>query len=151
MREDARSLGFEIGSSFKSLDGSFVLPSDFDDSSGRVIALTTAMYYGMCEYHFYVKNGSGTCPNTKNHGGECSMWSHKQAHQTISNRKINSSVLLCDENIYNNANSGIYSNYNQNTDDASVRFYTITKDTYIYNSWHGDGRDEECTGTPYCQ
>lgn len=55
------------------------------------------------------------------------------------------------EKHFDNANAGIYTNYNPNIDDATVRFYTITKDTCIYNSCHGDGRDDESTGSPYCQ
>ena len=49
--------------------------------------------------------------------------------------------MLCDENINSYAKEGIYSS------TPEVRYYRITKDVYLYNSWHGDGRNG--AGTPY--
>lgn len=55
------------------------------------------------------------------------------------------STLLCDNNINALSRSGNYEG------SPETRFYAITKDTYIYHSYHGDGMADECTGTPYYQ
>lgn len=74
----------------------FSLPVDFDESSEMFT------YYNMqiqeADYHFYLRNGNGTCPN--GHGGDCSMWSHKQGLDAVKNTCANdnySDVMLCDK------------------------------------------------------
>ena len=72
------------------------------------------------------------------------MWSHKQGNSEISNKAINTSAYLCDQNIQYTAKYGY-------TNVIGPYFYRISKDVYLYNSWHGDGRAGNSTGTPYCQ
>lgn len=139
MREDAKALNFTISQPFKKQNGKFVLPSNFNESSGRIIALTTSMYYGLCEYHYYVRNGNGTCSE---HGGNCSIWSHKPAHGSVTNKSFSDGTVLCDNNIANyvgDNNGRVYYN-------SDANYYVITKDTNLYNSWHGNGGSG---GTPY--
>ena len=50
---------------------------------------------------------------------------------------------LCDQNIHNHAAEGDYSS------SPEVRYYTITKNVHLYNSWHGNGHFDASTGTPY--
>ena len=98
MKEDAKALNFSISLPFDAKNGKFVLPSNFNPSSERIIAMTTAMHFGDCEYHFYVRNGNGTCLN--GHGGNCSMWSHKPSLGEITNKAFSdNNIILCDENI----------------------------------------------------
>ena len=139
MREDAKALNFTISQPFKKQNGKFVLPSNFNESSSRIIALTTAMYFGLCEYHYYVRNGNGTCLE---HGGNCSMWSHKPAHGSVTNESFSDGTVLCDNNIANY----IGDNNGKVTYSSDANYYVITKDTNLYNSWHGDGGSG---GTPY--
>ena len=141
MREDAQVLNFNISEYFKSINGKFVLPSEYNPNEGRIIAMTTAMYFGVCEYHFYARNGNGTCPN--GHGETCSMWSHKPALEGVTNKSFSNGTILCDENIaeyVGDANGKAYY-----SDDA--RYYIIDKDTDVYNSWHGKSVDSG--STPY--
>lgn len=144
MIEDANVLNFQL----KKLDittENFIVPTNVNINSERIIAMVIGTHLGIADYHFYVRNGNGTCSN--GHGENCSMWSHKQSNGIVSNKKISSnSVELCDNNILEYANSG---NYNDFNNEAPVRFFSITKDSNIYNSWHGDGRNS-FNGTPYC-
>ena len=43
--------------------------------------------------------------------------------------------------------SGQIQVYSENV--SQVRYYTITKDAFLYNSWHGNGHASTSTGTPY--
>ena len=97
------------------------------------------------DYHFYLRNGNGTCTNP-NHGYNCSKWTHKPGtEEVIDTCANNSSVYLCDDNIGEYANSVENYFYSNN----EVRYYRITKNTNIYNSWHGNGHSPTSTGTPY--
>lgn len=141
MMEDAQALNFSI-SKMKVINQNVLIdiPSDYNEKNERIIAMVTGISNsGILDYHYYARNGNGTCPN--GHGGNCSMWSHKRANTPISNRSIDGDALLCDENINSYAKEGIYSS------TPEVRYYRITKDVYLYNSWHGDGRNG--AGTPY--
>lgn len=117
----------------------FQLPISFDPNSERVIALVGgyASYSGY-DYHFYVRNGNGTCPD---HGGTCSIWSHKPGNSTVKSESIDSMTTLCDENIYVKSQEGIYY--------TNPRFYTITLDASLYNLCYMNGHDDNSTGTPY--
>lgn len=57
--------------------------------------------------------------------------------------------VLCNHNIYNKAYN-INPRWQNDVEDTSlVRFYSITKDTDIYNSWFEDGHNNDSTGTLY--
>lgn len=146
MKEDAQAMNFQISDPFRgtysSIDGKmhFALPNDFNESTGRIIAMTSKIdNQNKIECHFYLRNGNYSCPN---HTGNCSMWSHKRGNQVVRNISIsNSNVILCDQNI------GEYINDAEYYHDA--RYYIITKDTCVYNSWHSSNPS---TGpTPYQQ
>lgn len=141
MMEDAETLNYSLTKI--NTQNEFNLPNDFNESNERIIAMVTGeSLWGTLDYHFYVRNGNGTCPN--GHGDNCSMWSHKQGNSEISNKAINTSAYLCDQNIQYTAKYGY-------TNVIGPYFYRISKDVYLYNSWHGDGRAGNSTGTPYCQ
>lgn len=70
------------------------------------------------------------------------MWSHKPGTKGVTNDSNRVNVKLCDENINEYTSKNFC-----NKDD--VRYYRITKDTNIYNSWIGNGHNTESTGTPY--
>ena len=133
MKEDAQAMNFQISDPFRAtfsiLDEKFhfVLPNDFNESTGRIIAMTSKISQNnTIECHFYLRNGNSSCPN---HGGNCSMWSHKRGNEAVRNISIsNSNEILCDQNIGEYINdAGYYSD---------ARYYIITKDTNVYNSWH---------------
>lgn len=143
---DADKMNFTINKI--NTNDEFNIPVNFNESNERIIAMVTyyipdianndGIYFGTLDYHFYLRNGNGTCPN--GHGGTCSMWSHKLGTGNVTNYISNSK--LCDMNINNKAKKN-FSNKND------VRYYRITKDTNVYNSWHGNKLDTNGTGTPY--
>ena len=137
MKKDAGELGYTIDK-FE-VESTFQLPISFDPNSERIIALVGgyASYSGY-DYHFYVRNGNGTCPD---HGGTCSIWSHKPGNSTVKSESIDSMTTLCDENIYVKSQEGIYY--------TNPRFYTITLDASLYNLCYMNGHDDNSTGTPY--
>ena len=147
IHNDANSIGFNLTD--LSVADSFSLPNDFDDDNERVIAMVT--YYihnnvyntNISDYHFYLRNGNGTCPIHSN--GVCSIWTHKKGINEVKNTcDANESIILCDQNIFEY--SKLIQNKSYTTDPM---FYRITKDTNIYNSWHGYGHNSDSTGTPY--
>lgn len=145
IREDAIALGFSIVQSFRAeIENNtrkFVLPSSFDESSGRIIAMTTQhMTTGNTnlDFHFYLRNGNGTCST---HSGNCSIWTHKQGIYPVKNKSINTGDILCDRNIAERVGEGYY--------DDNALYYIITKDTNIYNSWHDSNLGDTYGNTPY--
>ena len=147
IHNDANSIGFNL--SDLPITDSFSLPNDFDDDNERVIAMVT--YYihnnvyntNISDYHFYLRNGNGTCPIHSN--GVCSMWTHKKGLDEVKNTcDTDESIILCDQNIFEY--SKLIKNKTYSTDPM---FYRITKDTNIYNSWHGYGHNSNSTSTPY--
>lgn len=147
MNEDAQAMNFQIGNYFKAslINGepTFVLPSEFNESNGRIIAMTTKgveTSYNLysIECHFYLRNGNGSCPI---HSGNCSMWSHKRGTEKVTNKSISGNEVLCDNNIAIHIGEGGYS--------SDARYYIINKNTNVYNSWHSS---HPTTGpTPYLQ
>ena len=146
IEEDGLALGFTLDRI--STSNGFNLPNNFNENEKRIIAMVAGkgVWTGIVDYHFYVRNGNGTCPN--GHGGNCSAWSHKLASGVVSNVTIDSDnyyhhPYLCDGNIHSSARQGNYST------SPEIRYYTITQDTDLYNSYHGDGHFDNSTGTPY--
>lgn len=85
----------------------------------------------------------GSCKQV-GHSIDCSTWSHKRGTGPIEN----ANNTLCDETISTKALSLIpVGDYGTMCDQ--VRYYTITKDAFLYNSWHGNGHASTSTGTPY--
>ncbi len=72
------------------------------------------------------------------------MWSHKPGTIGVRNRPFSdSSVCLCDNNI-----AEYIGDSNGNVSYSSdANYYIITKNTTIYNSWHGKRLDSGAT--PY--
>lgn len=141
MKEDAKALNFSISLPFDAKNGKFVLPSNFNPSSERIIAMTTAMHFGDCEYHFYVRNGNGTCLN--GHGGNCSMWSHKPSLGEITNKAFSdNNIILCDENIAEYVDDN-----NNRVNYEEANYYIINKNVNLYDSWHGNKTNNG--STPY--
>ncbi len=152
----------------------FSIPDNMDLISERLIALVSYVVVSAnktegsinytLDYHYYLRNGNGTCPN--GHGDKCSMWSHKPGREEVRNTYYDSSdrtyKVLCDKTIYDNAykiehvtndNYKVY--YDSNNVDnvlgdsfySTVRFFKTNKDVYYYNSSYGD---YSSTGaTPY--
>lgn len=152
MKRDAEIIDFEISkydnSSVLSTSDVFTPPSNYNESNERVIAmiayyLYTGRFNGSLTMHYYMRHGNGTCTM---HGGNCSLWSQKMGLGTVSNLD-SLDTILCDQTIYDCAYNIGSSNvaYNANL----VNFYSITKDTNVYNSWYGNGHYDESTGTPY--
>ena len=161
MTKDAAALSYNItplntySSPYYVVDNDFILPSNFNPNNERIIAFVSTLtrvldtsvheYNYTFDYHFYLRNGNGTCTNP-NHGYNCSKWTHKPGtEEVIDTCANNSSVYLCDDNIGEYANSVENYFYSNN----EVRYYRITKNTNIYNSWHGNGHSPTSTGTPY--
>lgn len=147
IHNDAASLGFDLAE-FSTGD-TFSLPYGFDENNERVIAMVTYYIYStihsVTDYHFYLRNGNGTCPIHNN--GVCSMWSHKSGHDEVKNtcRIMNNDVILCDQNIVEYSKRISNSSY---TTDAI--FYRISKGTDAYRSWHTAGNNSSnISGTPY--
>lgn len=147
MSEDCTALGCEM-ERISTHDG-FSLPSSFNENSERIIAMVVGegSWTHILSPHYYARNGSGTCPN--NHGDACSGWSHKIGAGKVFSTAIEQDYYeykypsLCDQNIHNHAAEGDYSS------SPEVRYYTITKNVHLYNSWHGNGHFDASTGTPY--
>lgn len=161
MSKDAAALSFSLTpldtytSPYYIVDNDFNLPSDFNPNNERIIAFVTYLscswnpwdvrYDYNFDYHYYLRNGNGTCTNPS-HDSNCSKWTHKPGTSYVIDRcATDSSVYLCDDNIGNYACSVSNLYYTNN----EVRYYRITKNTNIYNSWHGYGHDTTSTGTPY--
>lgn len=151
MDKDSLQMGFSLNN-FGKNSNDFVLPNDFDESKERIIALVTYMYFGYeghsLDYHYYLRNGNGTCPN--GHGGNCSMWSHKVAGGVVQNTCCgNDKIILCDNNIggwSRYMSSLINSPYSMHDE---TRYYKITKNTSLYDSWFTNGHYADSTGTFY--
>ncbi|MDE5618995.1 MAG: hypothetical protein K2I80_00510 [Ruminococcus sp.] len=131
----------------------FIPPDDYDENNKRFIAMigyvsgNNAFDEYTASMHYYVRNGNGTCGNPS-HRGTCSIWSHKMGNNPVS--IYNGNTILCDYTLYDNAykfsrgnNISIYAN----TD--LVNFYSITKDTNVYNSSFGYEHNDNSTGTQY--
>lgn len=147
MEEDGLALGFTLDRIITSSD--FSLPTSFNENNERIIAMVVgaSSWTGALDYHYYLRNGNGTCPN--GHGGTCSAWSHKLSNTTVSNESIDQGYYsydhpkLCDANINSYARQGNYSL------SPEIRYYIINQDCTIYNSYHGNGHYSSSTGTPY--
>ena len=142
---DALKLGVNITSITLSNNNQFILPSSYDESSERIIAMNCGGKYNPYspdpegyDFHFYVRHGNGTCGNP-NHDSTCSKWSHKMALNTVSDN-ING-ALICDNNIatlaksaykIENTVSGITTTHYNST----PKFYFIQQNTNLYNSWY---------------
>ena len=146
MYGDAVALNFDINRF--GTTNIFSMPMNYDENSERIIA--AIVYYKYNEYsantldfHYYVRHGNGSCKQV-GHSIDCSTWSHKRETGPIEN----ANNTLCDETISTKALSLIpVGDYGTMCDQ--VRYYTITKDAFLYNSWHGNGHASTSTGTPY--
>lgn len=146
MYGDAVALNFDINRF--GTTNIFSMPMNYDENSERIIA--AIVYYKYNEYsantldfHYYVRHGNGSCKQV-GHSIDCSTWSHKRGTGPIEN----ANNTLCDETISTKALSLIpVGDYGTMCDQ--VRYYTITKDAFLYNSWHGNGHASTSTGTPY--
>lgn len=144
MINDSIEMGTNLTKIILINNNQFVLPSSFNESNERIIAMNAATryydtpfsmpsVYPPYDFHFYLRHGNGTCPI--HNDGVCSMWSHKIAEKEVTN-KVNG-VVLCDANIATqakqlvNSENGIVNNYSQ-----TLRFYTIEQDSNAYDSWY---------------
>lgn len=156
MRKDAVVMNFNI-SKYLNKDvidydhsKEFILPDDFDESSSRIIAMIAYynykdLYNGNLSMHYYMRNGSGTCPV---HGGDCSIWSNKMGKGIVKNYPgENSNKILCDKTIYNYAYDldNAFNGYNKDL----IYFFNITKDNDLYSSKFENGHSTNSTGTLY--
>lgn len=147
MKEDAKALNISLKShKLQGSQSTFELSADYDESKERFIAMVIgSSFWGIRDYHYYARSGNGTCPN--GHGGTCSGWTHQNGNKgKIMNTRLpydstdTTVEYLCDKNIEAYADSGIYSK------SPEVRYYRITKDTDIYNSYYyGHGTDSSGT------
>ncbi len=129
MMRDSQIMGTNLQKITLSNENQFILPTGYNENSQRIIAMHTGTRTsGALDFHFYLRHGNGTCTQ---HGGTCSIWSHKRGDQSISNA-INFTPL-CDNNI---ASLAYNSSYSDTTYDTRLRFYTIQQDTNVYNSWY---------------
>lgn len=162
MSKDASALSFSLTpfqqySLYPVVDNDFELPNDFNSNAERIIAFVTyykkewnsvySAYRYALDYHYYLRNGNGTCTDPT-HDSNCSKWSHKMGAKEVKDScsDIYGNVItLCDANIGDYACSIPSTDYTNN----EVRYYRITKNTNIYNSWHGYGHNSNSTGTPY--
>ena len=161
MFKDAAALSFSItpldtySSPYYVINNDFVLPNNFNPNNERIIAFVSSYNWrwnyilGDYEYfldpHYYLRNGNGTCTNPY-HSSNCSKWTNKPGlKEVIDTCETNDNIMLCDENIGDYANEITHCTYT----NGEVRYYRITKDLNIYNSWHGNGQYDNSTGTPY--
>lgn len=150
MYRDANALNYNI-QMFQEADmfynNQFDLPNNFDENSERIIAMIVYFSHisNTVDYHYYVRNGNGTCPNS-NHDENCSIWTHKRGNQPISNKSVCCNNILCDQNITALADDFTSREYSMG---EKIRYYKITKNTNIYNSSHEYGQNDNSTGTPY--
>ena len=126
----------------------FSPPIGYDENNERIIAMTAYYLYnsrfnGSLSMHYYLRNGNGTCPK---HGGNCSVWSQKMGTGKVTDSDYYGTVI-CDQTIYDSAYK--IGAYNMASCDELIKFYTITKDSNIYNSGHDYGHDSDSTGTVY--
>ena len=126
----------------------FSPPIGYDENNERIIAMTAYYLYnsrfnGSLSMHYYLRNGNGTCPK---HGGNCSVWSQKMGTGKVTDSDYYGTVI-CDQTIYDSAYK--IGAYNMASCDELIKFYTITKDSNIYNSGHDYGHDSDSTGTIY--
>ena len=148
MMRDAHSMNFTIQKINTS--SSFSLPSDFNENSERIIAMVTNLlaenyYTGKLDYHFYVRNGNGTCPI---HGNNCSIWSQKNGLLKVENLTSDSQII-CDATINDHTHDFSSVSGTRLYDRDDTRYFRITKEANVYASYHGNGVDDSSTGTPY--
>lgn len=117
------------------------LPSDFDESSERVIALITdyAKLSGCLDFHYYLRNGTGTCKKHEN----CSIWTHKMGEDAVTDRSLGWGTSICDKNLmtlcydlneHGHTSGGTPGNLTHYITGTKIRFYTIDKEDDLYNS-----------------
>lgn len=154
MRRDAQVIDFNIKKYNNSavLDQSsiFTPPNNYNENNERVIAMIAYYLYegrfkGTLTYHYYLRNGNGTCPL---HSGNCSMWSQKMGNSEVSNVAYNKGII-CDKTIYNYSYSIKTNKFNNAYNNNLINFYSITKDTNVYDSFYGNGHFNDSTGTTY--
>lgn len=150
MEKDFIEMGTNLSRITLVNDEQFVLPSTYNENTGRIIAMNAAKrthspdwpigsIYPPYDFHFYLRHGNGTCPN--HHNGVCSVWSHKMGNQAVSNT-VNNEVL-CDNNIatlattLSTSGSGIVTEYSE-----TLRFYIIEQDMNAYDSWYNYINDQ---------
>lgn len=145
MYKDAQAMNFDI-KKYPLASNQFSLPLNYDDNNERIIAMITYRNGGYTpDYHFYVRNGSGTC---QIHGGTCSIWSHKMSNGLVSNTTFQpQGDALCDYNI--NYKAKPYTAPANQYKVSNVNYYRISKETDLYNSYHLNGQYDSSTGTPY--
>ena len=154
MRRDAQIMDFDIKKYNNStvLDQSnvFTPPNNYNENNERIISMIAYYLYegrleGKLTYHYYLRNGNGTCPI---HDGNCSMWSQKMGDGEVSNIAYNKGII-CDKTIYDYSYCIKTDKYNDAYNSNLVNFYNITKDTNVYDSFYGNGQFNDSTGTPY--
>lgn len=143
MLYDSSVLGMNLQKFTLSNSNQFSLPSGYNQNTKRIIAMNTGTtYLGGNDFHFYVRHGNGTCSQ---HGGTCSIWSHKPGYMSVSNT-ING-TLICDNNIVQLiSNAVIYSEPGNYTSyNTYPRFYTIQLDTNPFNSRYNYNNSNDIT------
>jgi hypothetical protein len=150
MDKDAQQLNFTI-ERFNSNSNTFYLPNDYNENNERIIGMVTYLYThsspSKLDYHYYARNGNGTCQNP-NHSSTCSLWTHKIGEERVSKKSGDSyyTDVICDENIGTYAfKLGDHHNYY----GQEIRYYRISQDAILYNSYCEDGHNSNCTGTVY--
>lgn len=135
MFNDSQIMGSNLQKITLENNAQFVLPNTYNESTQRIIAMNVGTNYpsGSYDFHFYLRHGNGTCDE---HGGTCSIWSHKLGNESVSNLIEN--TVICDSNIaylasYADIDLGLYSEIYYN---SPVRFYTTQQDMNVYNSWY---------------
>lgn len=139
MLYDSAVMGTNLQKINLSNNAQFVLPSGYNENSKRIIAMQTG-YTATDEndFHFYLRHGNGTCSQ---HGGTCSIWSHKRGNNSISNTIGN--TILCDSNI---AQLAYNSSYTDGTRyDTRLRFYTLQQDTNSFNTKYSYNSSSDTT------
>lgn len=137
MMYDSTVMGTNLQKITLSNENQFVLPTGYNESTQRIIAMNAGRDNGSSskDFHFYVRHGNGSCTL---HGGNCSIWSHKRGYNRISNTLHNSqnqNVPICDNNIAQLAYKASFSSITGTTMvyDTRLRFYTIQLDANVYN------------------
>lgn len=142
MKKDAQAMDFTVEklTIYDTTSLSSYVNSDlFDENAGRIIALATLKNNSQFQFHFYLRNGNGTCQNP-NHYSNCSIWTGKMGSASVDGP----AVAGCDATIESVICNGTFGDNN-----CYSTYYNISKTTNTYNTWYYYNHNDNNTGTQF--
>lgn len=143
MQKDAQAMGYSVNLLSCSSEPQLkqYINNDYDESEGRLIALSATVINGRIHFHYYLRHANYSCPNANmySHGSKCSKWTGKMNDLIVGGPNNTACDYTISQLIVSGA--GFY--------PSSANYYLITKNTNVYNSWYYFNNDSNSTGTQF--